>query len=120
MAHLPPVPASTTLNDLAALFGDLDRLFSDLSKAKRKHRLSNDELLLLLVLGRCSLGFSSFGVSVKAVRYSDIARLMRIPKETVRRKFSKLIDRGFVDVTARGVILQRLDDWAQLAAIFSK
>lgn len=103
-------------NRTAALIQDVDAFLGRLKSVQRRRNLALDEVLILLTLGRLGLSPSTFGVTIRPVKCSDVALKLNIPKETVRRKILRLVDCGLVSMSRRGAALENLDEWAAIAA----
>ncbi|MCI4682373.1 hypothetical protein K9U39_01755 [Rhodoblastus acidophilus] len=97
------------------LLADVDKFLRRVENVERKFDLAADELLILLTLGRLGLSVSMIGVAVRPVRCIEVAKRLKAPKETVRRKLTRLIDLGFATMTKRGVVLDNIDDWVKVA-----
>lgn len=106
--------ASRSPSGVATLLVDLDNFLRTVLAVKRQHHLTSEELLILLALGRLGISVSAIGTAVRPVKCSDLSRWMRIPKETVRRKLSRLVDCGFAKMTSHGIILEDIDAWASI------
>ncbi len=90
-----------------------------MSDARGRLGLTADETLIFLALGQLGLAASSAGFAISPVTCSDIARLLNMPKESVRRKASRLVDIDLATHTTRGILLKNVDEWRHLAAAFT-
>ena len=84
--------------------------------AARARRLTLEETFIFLAIGHLGLSATRSGYAVKPVPCADIAALLKIPKETVRRKAQSLEILGLVAKNSRGVALDKIDEWLDLAA----
>ncbi len=84
--------------------------------AARARRLTLEETFIFLAIGYLGLSSTRSGYAVKPVPCADIAALLKIPKETVRRKALSLEILGLVAKNSRGVALDNVDEWLDLAA----
>lgn len=93
----------------------LGRLLQALGDARRR-RLTLEEAFIFLAAGQLGLSSNRIGFAVRPVPCGEIATLLSIPKETVRRKAISLEILGLVSRNSRGVAVEKLDDWLELAA----
>ena len=84
-------------------------------RTRIRWRLVPDEALIFLALGQLGLSNTSVGLTIKPVFCHDIADLLKIPKETVRRKVSRLVDLELAAPTIGGVLIKNVDEWRRLA-----
>jgi hypothetical protein len=112
-AHDVPQPSASRASGLLTEVGDFLRRVSAVQK---QHGLAPDELLTFLALGRLALSVSTIGVTVRPVKCSELSFWMKAPKETVRRRLSRLVDRGLVTMTKRGAMLGKVDEWIRVAS----
>jgi DNA-binding MarR family transcriptional regulator len=96
--------------------GALLRAFGE-TRAVRK--LTCDEALIFLALGHLGIRATSAGVVIRPVIGADLAALLRIPRETVRRKLAKLEALGLVAATSRGVLLRDDGAWRRMVEMVS-
>lgn len=111
--HDVPQPSASRASGLLTEVADFLRRVSAVQK---QHGLAPDELLTFLALGRLALSVSTIGVTVRPVKCAELSLWMKAPKETVRRRLSRLVDRGLVTMTKRGAMLGKVDEWIRVAS----
>jgi hypothetical protein len=104
-----------TPNEISVLSQRVGKVLRAFGEARREGRLTSDEVLIFLALGRLSQSANSRGVSLRPVTCLDLAEALNIPKETVRRKVARLIELQFAEATTRGVLIQNQVEWRRLA-----
>ena len=87
------------------------RLFSS---ARKRLGLTPDEVLIFFAIGYLSTSVSKDLIVMSPISYSDIALLLGIPKETVRRKTMRLVDIKYVGSTSKGIFVKHLETWCQM------
>ena len=112
-AHDFPQPSAS---QAGALLTEVNDFLRRVSTVQRQHGLAPDELLTFLALGRLALSVSTIGVTVRPVKCAELSVWMKSPKETVRRRLSRLADRGLVTMTKRGAMLGKVDEWVHVAS----
>lgn len=112
-AHDFPQPSASRAGALLTEVGDFLRR---VSAVQNQHGLASDELLTFLALGRLALSVSTIGVTIRPVKCAELSLWMKAPKETVRRRLSRLVDRELVTMTKRGAMLGRIDEWVRVAS----
>jgi hypothetical protein len=98
------------------LLTEVNDFLRRISAVQRQHDLATDELLTFLALGRLALSTSSIGVAMRPVKCGELSVWMKAPKETVRRRLSRLVDRGLVTMTKGGAMLGKVDEWVHVAS----
>ncbi|MDR3450788.1 MAG: hypothetical protein P4M15_13770 [Alphaproteobacteria bacterium] len=74
-----------------------------------------EEAFVFLAAGFLGISNSRSGVAITVVSCIDIAEILKIPRETVRRKIANLAEMQLVSMTTRGAILEDLDAWRAIA-----
>lgn len=97
----------------------LETILRAMSDARRRLTLTADEALIFLALGQFGLAPSSAGLVLSPVTCSSISDLLNMPKESVRRKASHLLEIGLAVHTTRGIMLKNVDEWRRFAAAFT-
>lgn len=87
------------------------RLFSS---ARKRLGLTPDEVLIFFAIGYLSTSVSKDLIVMSPISYSDIALLLGIPKETVRRKTMRLVNLEYVGSTSKGIFVKHLETWCQM------
>lgn len=108
-----------TPSEVSALSQRVGKTLRCFGHARRHHYLTADEVLIFLALGHLGQSVNSIGVSIRPVTILDLAELLHIPKETVRRKVSRLVELQFAEATTRGVLIHNQEEWRQLAESIS-
>ncbi|MDI9848871.1 hypothetical protein QM467_12460 [Rhodoblastus sp. 17X3] len=104
----PPLEAN-------AISQRLMQMLQSIGGARTRLLLASDEALIFLALGQMGLSVCKFGVAIQPVAGVAIAELLKIPKETVRRKVARLVQLDLVTATPRGHVIKNFDEWRQLA-----
>jgi hypothetical protein len=90
----------------------LIRLFSS---ARKRPALTADELLVFLAVGYLNVSTTGGDVIViRPISLTEIAKLLGMPKETVRRKTTRLVDIEYVESTTKGIVIRQLSDWCRM------
>src|SRR5882724_11233271 len=79
--------------------GQIFRLFSS---GRKRLGLTPDEILIFFAIGYLSASMSDNLIMMNPISYADVALLLGIPKETVRRKTIRLVDIEYVGATSKG------------------
>jgi hypothetical protein len=87
------------------------RLFSS---ARKRLGLTPDEILIFCAIGHLSASISKDLIVMSPISYTDVALLLGIPKETVRRKTIRLMDIEYVGCTSKGIFVKQLETWCQM------
>jgi hypothetical protein len=95
----------------------LIRLFSS---ARKRPALKADELLIFMAIGYLNVSVTGSEVIViRPVSLIEVARLLGIPKETVRRKTTRLVDIEYLECTSKGIVIRQLGCWCRLLEFVS-
>jgi hypothetical protein len=100
---------------------------SDLPTAMRAHLaryavmktgagLSTEELMVFLAVGSLGLSTCEGRATRTPVACADVAQLIRVPRETVRRKAGRLVDLGLLEQSSRGLLVRDVDQWFGMAS----
>jgi hypothetical protein len=90
----------------------LIRLFSS---ARKRPALKADELLIFMAIGYLNVSVTGSDVIViRPVSLIEVARLLGMPKETVRRKTTRLVDIEYVECTSKGIVIRQLGCWCRM------
>jgi hypothetical protein len=106
---------STTPHEIGALSQCMGKVLRAFGLARVADRMTSDEVLIFLALGHLGLTANSRGVVIRPVTCLDLAEMLHIPKETVRRKVARLADMQLAEATTRGVLIKNQDEWRRLA-----
>jgi hypothetical protein len=107
--------AIKTPSELSALSQRVGKVLRAFGKARELDQMTADEALIFLALGHLGQTATSTGVAIRPVTCLDLAELLNIPKETVRRKVARLVDMQLVTSTTRGVLMENDVEWRRLA-----
>lgn len=90
------------------------QLFKLFSSARKRSGLSSDEVLIFFAIGYLGVSVSNNIVTVRSVRFADVALTLGIPKETVRRKTIRLADLDYVSVSKHGISIKHYDAFCRM------
>jgi len=90
------------------------RLLRAFSSPRKRLGLTPDELLIFFAIGYLSTTMSNGAIHVIPIGMIDVAALLGIPKETVRRKTMRLVDLEYVGSTPKGVFIKQVTVWCQM------
>ena len=111
IAKKPAAPFS----EINAISERLEKVLRAVGAARARQQLSVDEAFIFLVAGYRGVSKSRSGVTIRAVSCIDIANILNIPRETVRRKAATLVGLQLASMTSRGILIENLDEWRLLA-----
>jgi len=96
----------------------IGRLLGGFGAARMKKGLSADEALIYLAVGR--LGIANIAGARKAipVRCQDVGELLKMPRETIRRKSERLETKEMVTISSGGLIISDMEDWRRFSELF--
>ncbi|MGO9941317.1 MAG: hypothetical protein ACLPIC_00860 [Rhodoblastus sp.] len=94
----------------------LEKVLRAVGAARARRQLTVEEAFIFLAIGFLGISNSRSGVAITVVSCIDIAEVLKIPRETVRRKVVNLVEMQLVSMTTRGMILEAVDEWRALAA----
>lgn len=106
---------SKTPSEMSALSQRVGKVLRAFGLTRGADRLTADEVLIFLALGHLGQTANSRGVSIRPVTCLDLAALLHMPRETVRRKVARLVEMQFAEATTRGVLIRNQDEWGRLA-----
>lgn len=113
-----PQPAkllAVALSEIDSISRRLENALQTVGEARAKQRTTIEEVFIFLAVGYLGISRAGNCVTIRAVTCVDVASLLRIPRETVRRKATNLADLNLITMTARGVVIEDLDAWRNLA-----
>jgi hypothetical protein len=90
------------------------RFLRGFSSARKRSGLTADEVLIFFAIGHLSASALRDIVLVRPVKLVDVAVMLNIPKETVRRKSMRLVDIDYVSMSREGVRIRQLDVWIRM------
>jgi CRP-like cAMP-binding protein len=96
-------PLDVNTKNLARILG--------VAGAARRLRMSIDEAFIFMAIGHLGISLSRAGFAVKPISCADVAQLLGIPKETVRRKALRLVALGLISKNTKGLTIDKIDDW---------
>lgn len=116
LAHDVALSTRSSWRDASALcqrekIAHLLRVFSS---ARRRPALAADEVVIFLAIGHLSISVENDAVVIRPIGLTEIALLLGIPKETVRRKTLRLADVEYVACSPKGIVLKQLDIWCRM------
>lgn len=106
---------SAPISEVIAISERLEKVLRAVGAARARRQLTVEEAFIFLAVGFLGISNSRSGVAITVVSCIDIAEILKIPRETVRRKIATLVEMGLVSMTTRGVLLVGLDEWRVLA-----
>jgi hypothetical protein len=109
---LTSVASSVPVNVIEERLG---KLFHAIGDARVQRKLIAEEALIFLAIGYLGLIPSASGITIKPITGLDISELLKIPRETVRRRVARLAEMNLISVTPRGVLIDDLEEWRVLA-----
>jgi DNA-binding MarR family transcriptional regulator len=112
---LAPTMTCKTPSEISALSQRVGKMLRAFGRAREQERMTSDETLIFLALGHLGQTATSTGMVSRPVTCLDLADLLNIPKETVRRKVSRLVEMQLVMSTTRGVLMENEAEWRRLA-----
>jgi len=77
--------------------------------------MTPDEVLIFLALGHLEQARTSKWGETRPVTCLDLAELLNIPKETVRRRVASLVELELATLTTRGVVMKNGNEWRNIA-----
>lgn len=92
------------------------RLLRAASAARTRAGLAAEDLLIFLAVGHLGIDASGEIPRMTPCTYLQIAELLSVPRETVRRKVGRLCDRGFTRIDRAGVVVRDVGTWLRQAA----
>lgn len=91
------------------------RLLRSFASPRKRLGLTSDELLIFFAVGYLCATISTGGaLQVTPVGLVDIAALLGIPKETIRRKIRRLAALEYVSCGPKGVLINEISLWGEL------
>ncbi len=112
--YAPAVPNKSP-SEVGALSQRVGKLLRAFGETREGDRLTSEDALIFLALGHLGQTPTRTGVVIRPVTCLDIAALLNIPKETVRRKVARFVDMELVTSTTRGALIENQDKWSRLA-----
>ncbi len=111
-------PFKANLADIGKITARLEKLLRAVGEARGRQRLTVEEAFIFLAVGHIGVSLSGSGLAIRPVTCIDVAAMLRIPRETVRRKAANLADINLVSMTTRGIMIENLDEWRRLVEAF--
>lgn len=108
-------PGGASRTDFDALADDVDRLLRVFGRARARDGFTADDTLVFLALGWLGRSATRGGMAFRPVTCVDLAELLAIPRETVRRKMARLVDLNLAEMTRRGAMIVNDEKWLALA-----
>ena len=90
---------------------DTGRLLRAANEARVRAGLAAEDLLIFLAIGHLGIDASGEIPRVTPCTYLQIAELIAVPRETVRRKIGRLCDRGYTRTDRAGVVVRDVGAW---------
>lgn len=109
-----PDPAATSA-DILRLSSRLATPLRVLASARVRRNLSFDDALILLAVGHLNFGVANRMLTLRPVNYCEVAQLLRMPRETVRRKMKRLEELELIAFHSKGAIVAQVAEWQALA-----
>lgn len=95
------------------------RFFRMLDGLRTKHQLEFDEVLAFFALGRLNFDDSQNLMFVKPTNIVSLAAFLGMPRETLRRKLTKLEERDLVSRSSYGFVVKQVATWQRIAEAIS-
>lgn len=115
-----PVPKISTMNVLSQQANVLlnhekiARLLRLFSSPRKRQGLTPDELLIFIAIGFLGIKLTGGAIQVTPVGMVEVSSLLGIPKETVRRKVTRLVDLDYVSSSPKGAFVKNVLVWCQM------
>ncbi|WP_439361557.1 hypothetical protein [Bradyrhizobium sp. DASA03007] len=90
------------------------RLLRLFSSPRKRLGLTPDEVLIFLAIGYLCTTTTNCVVQLTPIGLIDVATLLGIPKETVRRKTGRLAALEYVSCTPKGVMIKQPKVWCDM------
>jgi hypothetical protein len=104
------------MSELHQLATEQQKLFRNLVQLKAEYDIELNDIFIFLGVGLLNYERSKAGpVPVQPVGISSVSEFLAMPKETVRRKLSRLEKKGLVTKTAYGFLVKEVEVWKSLA-----
>lgn len=92
----------------------IGRFLRTFSSPRKRLGLTPDELLIFFSIGYLGAAVVNAAIMVTPVAIIDVSMFLGIPKETVRRKITRLVDLDYVDSTPKGILVKEIKVWCQM------
>lgn len=86
---------------------------------RTKHQLDFDEVLVFFALGRLNFDDSQNLMFIKPANIVSLAAFLGMPRETLRRKLSKLEERDLVSRSNYGFVVKQIATWQRIAEVIA-
>ncbi len=106
---------SAPFSEINVISERLEKVLRAVGAARARQRLTVEEAFIFLAAGYLGVSKSISGVTIRSVSCIDVANILKIPRETVRRKASTLAEMQLASMTTRGILIENFDEWRLLA-----
>ena len=106
---------STPPSEIIEISERLEKVLRAVGAARARRQLTVEGAFIFLAVGFLGISNSKSGIAITVVSCIDIAEILKIPRETIRRKLVNLVEMQLVLMTTRGVMLEALDEWRAFA-----
>lgn len=113
-ANGPSGPPAGAL-DLRRVSQMLAMPLRSLASARVRKNLTFDDALILLAIGHLNFGGVSRFPTARPAHSGEVSHLLKIPRETVRRKMKRLAEMEMIDIGQKGAIIAQVSEWQALA-----
>jgi hypothetical protein len=93
----------------------VDKVLRLFGRARAADGMTADEVLIFLALGHLDKVVTSKWGETRPVTCLDLAELLNIPKETVRRRVARLVELDLATLTKRGALMKNGNEWRKIA-----
>lgn len=116
LAHDIAHPVRNNCRDASALCqrDKIAQIIGVFSSARKRSVLTADEVVIFLAIGHLSVSVINDVIVTRPVGLAEVALLLGIPKETVRRKMLRLAVVEYVGCSPKGIAITKLDTWCRM------
>ncbi|WP_315756819.1 MULTISPECIES: hypothetical protein [unclassified Bradyrhizobium] len=111
---LPPPDANDEYGQILQNRERIARLLRLFSSPRKRKGLRPEELLIFFAIGYLGIRISNCTVQIIPIGMVEVAALLGIPKESVRRKVMRLVELDYVITTPKGVFVKDVRVWCQM------
>ncbi|MGY8635419.1 helix-turn-helix domain-containing protein [Bradyrhizobium sp. 14AA] len=87
------------------------RLLRVFTSPRKRLGLTPDELLIFFAIGYLGTRTTTAAIQVIPINIIEVSALLGIPKETVRRKITRLAALEYVESTSKGIHIKEATVW---------
>lgn len=97
----------------------LGKLLRAVGGVRVRRDLTADEVLVILAVGYLGISDAHGGLRTTPVSCQDVSHLLKIPRETVRRKAARLLKKDLLVITPQGLLIEDIAGWRRLVDDFA-